>query len=286
MIFGGNIIDPCHAVSRVCDISGFCWRLSASPVPWRRRQTVAGKSNEGTVARTVLAAPPKEDAQTFANRSARFQGRSRTRSLEAGHHGPFPDFQDLSDLSVVGRSWSEIASRRPSNSRGILYHHAKIDESEFKLLSCDQHWFPNRYDKANDRDGISLMIHGDCSSSGCYAMTDEQISEIYSLARDSFLGGHPSFQVQAYPFHMTPANLARHRTNPHMAFWKMLKIGNDHFEATHLEPKVDVCDRHYVFDAQHPPNSSKPVVFDPNGKCPAFVINPKIALSAGEKQHA
>jgi murein L,D-transpeptidase YafK len=25
------------------------------------------------------------------------------------------------------------------------------------------------------------MIHGDCASSGCYAMTDEQIGEIYSL---------------------------------------------------------------------------------------------------------
>jgi murein L,D-transpeptidase YafK len=43
----------------------------------------------------------------------------------------------------------------------------------------------------------------------------------------AFLGGQPSFQIQAYPFRMTPANLARHRTNPHMAFWKMLKIGND-----------------------------------------------------------
>ena len=115
--------------------------------------------------------------------------------------------------------------------------------------------FPNSFDKANDRDGTFLMIHGDCSSSGCYAMTDEQIGEIYSLARDSFLGGQPSFQVQAYPFRMTPANLARHRTNPHMAFWKMLKIGNDHFETTHLQPKVDVCDRRYVFDAEPPPNS-------------------------------
>ena len=113
--------------------------------------------------------------------------------------------------------------------------------------------FPNSFDKANDRDGTFLMIHGDCSSSGCYAMTDEQIGEIYALARDSFLGGHPSFQVQAYPFRMTPANLARHRTNPHMAFWKMLKIGNDHFETTHLQPKVDVCDRRYVFDAQPAP---------------------------------
>ena len=93
------------------------------------------------------------------------------------------------------------------------------------------------------------MIHGDCSSRGCYAMTDEQIGEIYSLARESFLGGQHSFQIQAYPFRMTPANMARHRTNPNMAFWKMIKEGNDHFEATHLEPKVDVCDRHYVFDA-------------------------------------
>ena len=99
--------------------------------------------------------------------------------------------------------------------------------------------FPNAFDKANNRDGTFLMIHGDCSSSGCYAMTDEQIGEIYSLARDTFPGGQPSFQVQAYPFRMTPANLARHRTNPHMAFWKMLKIGNDHFEATHIQPKVE-----------------------------------------------
>jgi murein L,D-transpeptidase YafK len=146
--------------------------------------------------------------------------------------------------------------------------------------------FPNSFDKANERDGTFLMIHGDCWSSGCYAMTDEQISEIYSLARDSFVGGQPSFQIQAYPFRLTPANLARHRTNPNMDFWKMLKIGNDHFEATRLEPKVEVCDRRYVFDAYQLPNSSKPLVFDPTAKCPAFVVNPKIARRALEKQHA
>lgn len=143
--------------------------------------------------------------------------------------------------------------------------------------------YPNSFDRANKRDGSLLMIHGDCSSSGCYAMTDEQISEIYALARDS-LSGRPSFQVQAYPFRLTPANLARHRTNPSLAFWKMLKIGNDHFETTHREPKVDVCDRRYVFDAQPPPNSRTPLVFNPTDKCPAFVVNPKIALAAQEKQ--
>jgi murein L,D-transpeptidase YafK len=145
--------------------------------------------------------------------------------------------------------------------------------------------YPNGFDKANKRDGSLLMIHGDCSSSGCYAMTDEQISEIYALARDS-LSGRPSFQVQAYPFRLTPANLARHRTSPNLAFWKMLKIGNDHFETTHLEPKVDVCNRLYVFDAQPPPNSRNPLVFNPIDKCPAFVVNPKIAQRAREKQRA
>ncbi len=144
--------------------------------------------------------------------------------------------------------------------------------------------FPNAFDRANDRHGAFLMIHGDCSSRGCYAMTDEQIGEIYSLAREALLGGQQSFQIQAYPFRMTPANLARHRTNPNMPFWRMIKVGNDHFEVSHLEPKVDVCDRRYVFDAEPPPKSTKPLAFNPTGRCPAFVVAPEIAGPALEKQ--
>ncbi len=83
--------------------------------------------------------------------------------------------------------------------------------------------YPNAYDRAYGRTGSNIMVHGDCSSRGCYAMTDEQISEIYALARESFLGNQQSFQVQAYPFRMTPPNMAKHRSNPNMPFWKMLK---------------------------------------------------------------
>ncbi len=144
--------------------------------------------------------------------------------------------------------------------------------------------FPNAYDKANGYTGGFLMIHGDCSSRGCYAMTDEQIGEIYSLARESFLGGQKQFQIQAYPFRLTAANLARHRTNPNMPFWKVLKEGNDHFEVTHLEPKVDVCERHYVFDAQPPANSTKPLAFSPATRCPTYEVPVEIAGPALEKQ--
>ncbi len=123
--------------------------------------------------------------------------------------------------------------------------------------------FPNGYDRANERTGALLMIHGDCSSSGCYAMTDEQIAEIYALARESFSGGQKSFQLQAFPFRMTPLNMARHRNSPHMAFWRMLKQGYDHFEVRHLEPRIDVCEKRYVFDAE--PMAQ----FSPTERCPA-----------------
>ena len=139
--------------------------------------------------------------------------------------------------------------------------------------------FPNAYDRANGRTGDFLMIHGDCSSRGCYAMTDEQIAEIYALARESFFGGQKAFQIQAYPFRMTPTNMARHRNSPHMAFWRMLKQGYDHFEVTRREPKVDVCDRHYVFDAE---SNSK---FSAADHCPAYRVPEQIA-SRGAREAA
>ncbi len=144
--------------------------------------------------------------------------------------------------------------------------------------------YPNAFDKALGRTGSQLMVHGDCSSRGCYAMTDEQIAEIYSLGRESFFGGQKAFQLQAYPFKMTPANMARHRNNPNMPFWKMIKEGYDHFEVTRQEPKVDFCEKKYVFDATKAPDAKRDPVFDAAGKCPAYVIPEDIASAVREKQ--
>jgi murein L,D-transpeptidase YafK len=145
--------------------------------------------------------------------------------------------------------------------------------------------YPNAFDRAHGRTGSQLMVHGDCSSRGCYSMTDEQISEIYALGRDSFFGGQRSFQVQAYPFRMTPQNLAKHRNNPNVAFWKMLKRGNDHFEVTRLEPKVNVCEKRYVFNAEQPAGSTRALSFSAAAKCPAFEVPEEIASAVQDKQH-
>jgi hypothetical protein len=64
----------------------------------------------------------------------------------------------------------------------------------------------------------------------------------------------------------------------------MLKQGNDHFEVTQLEPKVDVCEQHYVFNAEKEPNASRPVTFNPTGKCPAYIVQDDIAQAVAEKQ--
>ncbi len=127
------------------------------------------------------------------------------------------------------------------------------------------------------------MIHGDCSSRGCYAMTNEQIEEIYALARESFFGGQRAFQIQAYPFRMTALNMARHRNSPHMAFWRMLKQGNDHFEVSHQQPVVSVCERKYVFDAQPPANASTAPKFNSTAKCPAYSVDPDLMAAVNDK---
>jgi murein L,D-transpeptidase YafK len=165
--------------------------------------------------------------------------------------------------------------------------------------------YPNAYDRAWGRTGSQLMVHGDCSSRGCYAMTDDQIGEIYSLARESFFGGQRSFQVQAYPFRMTAANFARHRNNPNIPFWRMLKEGNDHFELTRQEPVVEVCEKRYVFNPQAPErpgqdngikvgtpfggfqsqSAQASLKFSPAGKCPAYSVPAELSAELKAKQH-
>ena len=135
--------------------------------------------------------------------------------------------------------------------------------------------FPNNYDRANKASGTHLMIHGACSSSGCYSMTDEQMVEIFAFARDAFDGGQKTIQLQAFPFRMTAENMARHRDNPNIEFWKMLKVGYDHFEVTKRPPEVNVCEKKYVFNQQ----ADKP--FSPAGACPAMTTPAALEAALG-----
>lgn len=127
--------------------------------------------------------------------------------------------------------------------------------------------YPNPYDRANARTGSALMVHGDCRSAGCFAMTDALIEEIYILAREAFKAGQTKFHVHAFPFRMTEANMKRHRSSKWYGFWKTLKAGYDAFEADRKPPIVKVCSRQYLVNVDFLGHTAEP---DPQDACPTY----------------
>ena len=96
--------------------------------------------------------------------------------------------------------------------------------------------YPNDYDQALKRSGSALKVHGGCNSTGCYAMTDYYMDEIYTLA-DAALGrGQVTFQVHIFPFRLTANNLDLYRSSRWYNFWLNLKQGYDLFETYQLPP--------------------------------------------------
>ena len=106
--------------------------------------------------------------------------------------------------------------------------------------------FPNEYDLAHDRTGSFLMVHGNCVSDGCYAMTDEKIEEIYTLVEGALQKGQKYVQVHAFPFRMTDVNMALYGNSEWYDFWANLKEGYDYFELEKLPPHVKVENKRYI----------------------------------------
>jgi murein L,D-transpeptidase YafK len=106
--------------------------------------------------------------------------------------------------------------------------------------------YPNIYDKLHGRTGSALMIHGDCISVGCFAMTDSRIEEIYTLAQEALRNGQSFFRVHIFPFRMTEANMRRHKNSNWFSFWQNLKQGYDYFEKTKMPPQINVAGNRYV----------------------------------------
>ena len=105
--------------------------------------------------------------------------------------------------------------------------------------------YPNAYDRAHKRTGDFLMVHGNCISAGCYAMTDEKIEEIYTLVEKALEKGQNYVPVHAYPFKMTDENMALYEGNVWYDFWVNLKEGYDYFEDQRHPPKVKVKEKRY-----------------------------------------
>ncbi|MCK5688895.1 murein L,D-transpeptidase [Myxococcota bacterium] len=109
--------------------------------------------------------------------------------------------------------------------------------------------YPNAYDRAHKRTGDFLMVHGNCVSIGCYAMTNEKIEEIYAIIDAALRGGQSLFRTHIFPFRMTAKAMQKHKKSVWFDFWTNLKEGYDTFENNgNTPPNVEVKEGRYIFN--------------------------------------
>lgn len=136
--------------------------------------------------------------------------------------------------------------------------------------------FPNEFDKALARSGSNILVHGGCSSVGCFAMTNAVIEEIYSFVEQALAAGQTFVPVHVYPFRMTAENLETQKASPWYPFWADLKTVYDTFGRTKLPPRISVCENRYVVQDAAPGEGAEP---GPLAVCGATVA----ALQARER---
>ncbi len=110
--------------------------------------------------------------------------------------------------------------------------------------------YPNAYDRAHSRTGNFLMVHGSCVSIGCYAMGDDAIEEIYTLAAAALQSGQPAFEVHAFPFRLDQENLDGEKDSPWHAFWSELQPAYDAFNQSKRLPTLSTRGLHYAVVAK------------------------------------
>jgi len=108
--------------------------------------------------------------------------------------------------------------------------------------------YPNEYDQYHKRTGSYIMVHGSCVSTGCFAMTDEKIEEIYAMVDAALRHGQKEVPVHIFPFKINDALVKLLGEPKLLHFWENLREGYDYFEEHHKPPNVKIRKGKYVFE--------------------------------------
>lgn len=131
----------------------------------------------------------------------------------------------------------------PEGFYGLTRDSLKPDSKYHLALNVG---YPNALDRALGRTGDFIMVHGNCVSVGCFAMTDGLIEQVYAFTRDAFDGGQERIPLHIFPFRMSGENMLRHAGNPAVASWAPLKEAYDDFARSKEPPRIAMCSKRYV----------------------------------------
>lgn len=91
--------------------------------------------------------------------------------------------------------------------------------------------------------GNLIFIHGGCESSGCLAITDDQIQELYIYCIEAYNSGQRQIDITIFPARFTDATYAKlvksyKKNSDVIGLWGDLKKHYDRFGKTKVPPKV------------------------------------------------
>ena len=161
-------------------------------------------------------------------------------------NGRYELFDTYSICTWSGELGPKLAEGDKQSPEGFYEVSSRQLNPRSKYLLSFNLGFPNAYDRAHGRTGSYLMVHGDCVSIGCYAMTNPGIKDIYGLVKSALDGGQKSVSVHVFPFRMTKNAMTKVKGHKWEHFWRNLKQGHDWFEKERIAPGVAVCKKKYV----------------------------------------
>ncbi len=145
----------------------------------------------------------------------------------------------------LGPKIKEGDFQAPEGFYTVKPHYLNYYSSQFLSFNTG---YPNEFDRSHGRTGSFLMIHGGCSSSGCYAIEDAPAQELFTVVRDAFKAGQKEIQLHIYPFKLSNINLYNYKTNKNLDFWLQLRSGYDIFNKDKKDLSIKVVNKRYVIN--------------------------------------
>ena len=156
-------------------------------------------------------------------------------------------FIPVREFSICDISGSEGPKRRYRDLQVPegFYHISELNPYSKYYLSMAIN-YPNASDSirgVHGHLGNQIYIHGSCISSGCLAITDDKIRELFVYCIEAYNSGQHEIDLTIYPARLTDDNYSElvsdyKKDKDKLSLWSDLKKSFDQFNRTRRQPKV------------------------------------------------
>ncbi len=156
-------------------------------------------------------------------------------------------FVRIKEFSICDISGSDGPKRRYRDLQVPegFYHISELNPYSKYYLSMGIN-YPNASDSirgVHGHLGNQIYIHGSCISSGCLAITDDKIRELFVYCIEAYNSGQAEIDMTIYPAMLTNDNYSGlisdyKKDKDKLSLWADLKKCYDQFNQTRVQPKV------------------------------------------------